>query len=301
MTTIKRKFTLALLITVFLTVKGISGNHTVQATVEVTETAMNRYLKEQYNAVGFPSEIPVSGTNYKIYLTMPEISLTIGNAKLYMMFYVKDGPTLLHHFVVQPSINIPSSQISAMQIQAFLTNLQTTLDAVTPALPSWVKTNIIANFDTRGWTVYPSRLLDTFSSQWFKERGLSISINDLALGWQVEKGVLKLTISIPMTASVPIFYADVPVNNVRIKSAYIDVIVDEVRLYPLTGSTPIKTWTDDVILSKNVSKLWSVGYDLAPTNWVLVWVLFRTENTFYVRKFKCRADGSYFEEFASIN
>jgi|GEM_PF-6505522 len=285
MSILKSNFYYVLFLTVLFAVSSRGGNHTVSTTIEVTQTAINRYLNTQYNAAGFPKTISVSG-GYTISLALPNILLSTDNAKLQMVFDVWQGSTLLYHFTIQPSVNIPSNQISASSIQAFLTNLQSSLDGVS-GLPSWVKTNIMSNFNTRGWTMYPSKLLDTLSSQWFKKRGLSITVNDLALGWQVTTGALKLVVSIPMTATAPTFSAMAYLNAVVLKSNNIDVTVDEVRLYTIAQDL-IASWTNDVPIIKSGLYYWSIGYSIAP-QYVIVWVLFKTQDTFYVREFRCPA------------
>lgn len=298
-------FSFVLLLCVGLSFAEEAGtNRTISTTIEVTQTAINRYLNTQYNVSGFPRNISVTG-GYTISLALPSVILSTGNAKLQMVFDVWQGSTLLNRFTVQPSINIPSEQISATQVQAFLTNLQATLDAVTPVLPSWVKTNIISNYDTRGWTVYPSKLLDTLSSQWFTQRGLAVNINNLALGWEVISGALKLTVSIPMTSTAPRFYAQIAYNQnndpaVKIHSYNINVTVDEVRIYDVAANH-VQTWTDDKSLIKGVTQWWYTNFVPSPTAFYFVWILFRTDNTFMVRKFKVDGQGLSSSLFSSIN
>jgi hypothetical protein len=307
MNTLKRNLHFVLFLTIILVVPGRSGNHTVTTTVEVTQTAINRYLNTQYNAAGFPRNIPVniSGTNYTISLTLPDVVLSTGNAKLHMVFDVWQGTILLYHFTIQPSINIPSGQITALQVQAFLTNLQAILDAVAPVLPLWVKSNIVSNFNSLGWTVYPSKLIDQLNTAWFAQRGLAINITNLALGWEAAAGTLRLTISVPMTATGPRFYAQFAADQhgypaVIVKSYDIDVTVDEVRIFDLVPNN-IQTWTDNVLLPKGAVRWWYTDFTPNPTQLYFIWILFRTDNTFMVRKFKADGQGLSSHLFSSIN
>ena len=59
---IKKLFFLitALIAITFSNVKA--GNHTIYATIEVSETAINRFLNTQYNSIGFPCSFNVPGT-----------------------------------------------------------------------------------------------------------------------------------------------------------------------------------------------------------------------------------------------
>lgn len=126
MNNVKSKFIALFVLLILMISFSVAENHTVSTTVEVTQTAINRYLNTQYNTAGFPKDISVSvgGSDYHILLTQPEIILEPSNIKLRLVFNVKEHSDTVYHFSIQPSINIPSNQISASSIQAFLTNLQ---------------------------------------------------------------------------------------------------------------------------------------------------------------------------------
>lgn len=167
----KRRISILLLLVVGAFVPSWGSDHTVATTVEITQAAMNRYLNAQYNAAGFPQNIPVNveGVTYIISLNVPEIVLSTGSAKLRMVFDVWQGENLVYHFLVQPSIDIPTGQVTATQVEAFFTNLQTVLNAITPILPQWVRDNIVATFNSLGWIVYPTKLIDQLNTTWFAQ------------------------------------------------------------------------------------------------------------------------------------
>ncbi|HAP35205.1 MAG TPA: hypothetical protein DCQ28_04415 [Bacteroidetes bacterium] len=268
-------------------------NHNISTLIEVTQTSMNRYLQTQYNAVGFPREIIVSGTSYKIYLALPEVNLAAGSAKLQMEFDVKDGSNLLYHFVIQPSLNIDTGQIRLTQIQAFLTNLQATLDAVTPILPSWVETNIISNFNTRGWIAYPSKLINQINTTLFAQQ--SIRFIDATLQTQIIPNTLQFVITVSLSSSKPVFWVSMDGDGGNLDDfiyfkTNLDVKVKEVIIVPLGGSNVIYHGYPDVTSPKSLSSqqyltinMGNIGVGTGSN--CIVKARFQHDNTWYVREY----------------
>lgn len=285
----------------------IAGNHTISTTVEITETAINRYLNTQYNSTGFPRSVNFNhdGTDYTLALTLPEIILIPENAKLKMVFDVNTGTTNIYHFEVRPYINIPSNQITLSEVSAFLTDLVTVLNAI-PSLPQWVKDKVIEYYNSLGFLVYPSKLIDKLDNQWIRQRALTIDENNFTLSYEIITGAIRFTVSVPIVAHSPTFDAEVPINYVAVKTNDIDVVIVEVRLYTIDGDL-IKAWTDNVYLSKGQVKYFQIGYDIYSIQNVILWVLFKIDNfldnknTFYVREFLCPAIGGLGNVTNSIN
>jgi len=184
-----------------------AGNHTISTTVEVSATAINRYLNTQYNAAGFPQTVPVTynGTNYTLALTLPQIILTQGSAKIQMIFDVNTATTNVYHFEVDPSINIPSGQITLAQVQAFLTDLPTQLNSVS-TIPQWVRDDVTTYYNSLGFTVYPTKLIDQVNSNWFAQRRINTVSPYFALGWQVSQDLLSLVVSTYLNSQLPAFF-----------------------------------------------------------------------------------------------
>ncbi|HUI28938.1 MAG TPA: hypothetical protein VLX91_01885 [Candidatus Acidoferrales bacterium] len=194
MNTVRKLFFFVMVCVPLLNSKSFAGEHTIAATVEITQTAINRFLNTAYNSWGIPQYVnfPYSGVNYKLALGLPQIILTPGNAKLQMVFDLYNGTTDVYHFVVNPSVNIPAGQVSSPQVQAFLTDLPTQINNIS-WLPQWVKDTLIHYYNSLGITMYPSELIDTANTQWFARR--AILLDSLAVGWQVGQGVIDLIVS----------------------------------------------------------------------------------------------------------
>lgn len=205
MNTIKKVFFAIVVCIPLLTSNSFAGNHTIAATVEITSTAINRFLNTEYNSWGIPQYVnfPYSGVNYKLALALPQIILTPGNAKLQMTFDLYNGSTDVYHFVVDPSVNIPSGQVTSPQVQAFLTDLPTQINNIS-WLPPWVKDTLIHYYNSTVVNLYPSKLIDQVNTTWLAQR--SINVDSLALGWQVGNGVLDLIVSTYLDAGVPKFW-----------------------------------------------------------------------------------------------
>ncbi|NLT52279.1 MAG: hypothetical protein GXX85_15350 [Ignavibacteria bacterium] len=285
MVILKRNIHSIFIFTVFFTLPVFCGNHTISTSFEVSEAAINSYLQKQYTMADFPRNFTVSGTNYQVFLSLPEIILTSGNAKLKMTFDVKNGSTLLYHFVIQPSVNIPNSQISLSEINAFITNLQQSLDAVTPILPQWVKTNIISKYNLIGWLTYPSKLLDEFNDNWFAQQGLAIEIIDISMGINIIQDRIKFNVSVDLSAHPPVFrvYFGYDANSNRvlyIRSENINMILEKVD---------IKYENDDILQTwSNVSCV--KGDNALPINFVpiqiyIVDLIINHNNTFKIRRY----------------
>ena len=67
-----------------------STNQTVSTTVEVTQTAINRFLQNQYNLNQIPGTVhgTVSGVSYTLNLDLPEILLLQDAMKLHMSIHI---------------------------------------------------------------------------------------------------------------------------------------------------------------------------------------------------------------------
>ncbi len=300
---LNRKAILALFLIFFSNNIIFPGNHSVESEFIITGTSINRYLNNQYNTSSFPREFTVTGTPYKIFLTLPEVILTPGNAKLLMTFDIKQGDVLLYHFEIKPSLSISNSQVSGSDIKAFLTDLQMQLNAVSPILPGWVKENIINKYNLIGWIVYPSKLMDKISESFLSEKGISIVLNDFTLSSEIIDDAFKLVVSLNLTAKEASFFAQLTTWQnriyVTIVSNDIDVIIDKVTLYR-EDTNIIQEWNDDVSIKKGETKSLLINdANLDPASGYPIWILFKTEYSFKVRKYLSK--GPHSEQVGSIN
>lgn len=306
-------FVLLLILLLFSPISiNLAGDHTVQANIEITSTAINRYLNNQYNQIGFPRSFNVvyNGTTYTFSLTLPEIILTPNNAKLRMIFDINTGTSNVYHFEINPSISIPPDQITLGQVSAFLTNLVDVLNSIT-FIPQWVRDNIVQYYNSLGFIVYPSQLVDELDDEWIRQRGLTIDPENIALSYQVAENAFKFILSIPIHAQAPRFFAKITYNQylepaVTIESYDIDCTIDEVRIFNSSGQN-LQTWADNIELQKGVVQWDYINFQLQPTQMYPIWILFRIgnyeehEGTFYVRRYNADGQGIGSNQVGSIN
>ncbi len=289
----KKLKTALVLVVIFTLVTGqavLAGDHTVALTVDISATAFNRYLNTLYNSTGFPRSYPFTynGTSYVLQLTLPTVILTPGNAEIQMVFDVKQGSTTLYHFEVAPSINIPSNQITAAQVMAFLTDLPQKLNAIS-SIPQWVRDAVIQAYNTIGWTTYPSKLIEQVNTDWLASRNISVVSPYFGLGWQVSQDKLSLIVSTYLHAQPPTFSVALLgiVGNDRIQFlSTIQATVKEVRILPL-GGTPVDSWFPNVTCQKGVVLEYDLLRDLGigSGDTRIVRVVYTTGSTWFCREY----------------
>ena len=267
-----------------------ANNHTISATVEVSETAINRYLNNQYNSTGFPRSFMYNygGTNYTIALALPEIILTPGNAALRMIFDVNTGTTNVYHFEVDPSINIPSGQITAAQVQAYLSNLEATLNAIS-FIPQWVRDQITTYYNSLGYLVYPSKLIDQVNSSFFSQHRVNVESPYFALGWQVSQGVLSLVVSTYLSSQGPLFWVALADpssgNDQSIFLTNIEVNVKELFVVSL-GGTVRYHGIPNTVCPKGGTAAIDIGLlNLGTFNTYIVRAVFTIDNTWFAAEY----------------
>lgn len=185
---------------------ALAGNHTIVASMEVTETAINRFLDAQYNSSNFPRSFNYynNGINYNIALSSLSITLKSGNATLSMIINVTHNNILDYNLELNPSIQIPSNQITTQQVQAYLSNLYITL-LQNQYIPQWLRDQINNTYGAIGYVIFPSKMIDQVNSSFLDKHSINIVSPYFALGWQVLDGSLLLQISTFLEANNPSF------------------------------------------------------------------------------------------------
>lgn len=130
-------------------------------------------------------------------------------------------------------------------------------------------------------------------------------MTNLALGWEALPGKFLLTVSVPMTATIPQFRAKIQDDGhgyavVSAHSFDINVTVDEVKVFDLAMHL-LDDWTDDVELNKGDTHFWYTSFTPNPVQMYYVWILFKTENTFMVRKWETDGEGQGTRLIGSLN
>lgn len=266
-----------------------AGDHTVVTTVEISATAINRYLNTQYNSAGFPRSVEVDyGSGYMLLLTLPQVILTPNNAKLQMIFDVWQDVTHVYHFEIDPSLNVPSNQVTLPQVQAFLTDLVTQLNNV-PGVPQWVKDAVTQNYNALGFNVYPSKLIDQINTTSFAQQSVNVVSPYFALEWQAGQGVLDLLVYTYLTSSPPHFSFSAEQTSTGFDSLFVQsnlqATIARAYVYSEDGMTQ---YYSEGNLSVVCPKAWSVGLylgDFTMPYKILLKVLLKTDNTWYVAMF----------------
>jgi|GEM_PF-5099955 hypothetical protein len=281
---------------ILLSANSLAGDHTVSTTIEISATGINRFLNAQYNATGFPRSVTVAynGTNYTLALTLPQIILTQNNAALKMIFDVTSGSTSIYHFTANPSINIPSEQINAAQVQAFLTDLPAQLNSIS-AIPQWVRDAVIANYNSLGITIYPSKLIDQVNTSWFSQVSIDVVSPYFALGWQVSDGLLSLVVTTYLDAEAHkigvALIQDATGTSIGIQSNF-QLTVKEALLYQIDGNTPLASVQPNSVIEKEIPTSFSIGQLGLPTTEVYLFYAVYVNSssngikTWYSREYK---------------
>ncbi|MFC1546454.1 hypothetical protein ACFL4O_01915 [bacterium] len=121
------------------------------------------------------------------------------------------------------------------------------------------------------------------SDETFELSHLDIKMYAPILSWSISGGILRISLSVGIDAEKPWFQAQLSDNNIYLKSN-IQAEVKEIRVY--IGGIEFLCMTPNVNTVKNEILLINVGdLDLSIGAYYNIIALFKTEHTFYVRKF----------------
>lgn len=284
-----------------------STNHTIAADIEITDTAINRFLQEQYNEANFPRVIsgsiqnplpPYQTINYTLTLDLPSIMLLDNAAKVRLVIDVTSDVGS-YHLAIEPTLDIPPGNISTSRVTAILTDLPNVVQAL--PIDQWLKNALFAAYNSLELVMYPSKLIEEISDfDWLNQR--RILVTDLALSWSVEPDLLKLAVSTTVNSALPTFHASLSeyyhdmgvLSNIEV--TVVSAVIAEF------GSGDI-IWESDpnVICPKNGSIYIPTGnLELSPT-FYFIWVHFTIDDTFYIRKFKVFPGSGWHGAANSIN
>ena len=277
--------------------------------VKVSDDAMNTFIQQQWTRQGWTSfSGAVAGCDYVIRVPAPTVDFITGHGSLTFAVEIVStncggGPWNLK---LHPTIAIPSGQVSAPKIKMWLVDLYDLIDGL--PVPRWVRDALIRELADR-WGVpdladaidaFPAPLLTGLTSDWFNQRSVNLHYsNPFELAWQVEDGFLTLVPSVNIQAGqgvtvtpdfkARLFFGDTDWIDIW---ATIKAQVKTVRLYDLGlnhqytrnpgvhtikyHGDPINEW---IMIDLNDTVL---GFN----QFYIAWILFETDNTFYLRKYK---------------
>ena len=281
-----------ILLTALLIVPNLKASEIVSTTIEVTEEAINLFINEQYNKVGFQSNIAgsVSGVTYNITLQLPNIRLLNNQAKVVFGFKIESNVfNGMIEFEDNLSFSVPSiNELSVKGIsQAFTTKVNSL------SINSVLKNVIIAAWGALQLEAYPMKLAQIVEdSEWLVERAIFVVNPYFSVSFNVVQGKLKIDLNTYLEGreylNAGLFYE----NNkwwVKISASH-QVNVKEVRLYSLSGS-----WlgsVNDVGICPKRGVL-STFLGSSPYFPIIIRILYETSNTFYVRGYTIPAAGGY--------
>jgi len=262
-----------------------------------TETSVNRALVSQFNEPNFifktftgTINIPNFGNaNYTLELNRPNIDFANNNLDILLSFHfnaVLGSNVWNYDFEVNPNIDIPQSSISTTQVEAFLVDLPAKVNSLTD-IPQWLKDLVILKYNSYKPWLYPSKLLDKINSQSFLAQR-PISINNIILSERIETNKLIITLGLEAITSqtnFQIYFVNENPDKLKIKPN-ISCTMVELWIWDV-GSTPVLHKTNlNVSLNANEVNLYNLNYNYFNTpHYFEAMILFKTDATFYVKKF----------------
>jgi len=278
-------------ILLFFSVVSYANNHTFTLKFNLSGTAINRALQQQYNLPNFTT---TSGSyqayTYTLSITDYYAVFSTDHIKLYMA--VKCTTNVGNFDVVlQPTLAIPTSSISTDQVKAVLTNLPNKVNELN--IPEWLKSVLIGKYASLEPWVYPSKLLKNINNSTLFNSQRNVDVQNLDLGFQVLNNKLVLTVTTTVNASKPDFFVTAFKGNMNgqyynIFEVLSNIKVEIKKITLLTfGETIIWQGEPNVICEKDQSKQIDMGevsnFDNGPL--YIAKVLYKTNETFYYREY----------------
>jgi hypothetical protein len=307
----KKMFFAVILAHVLLFSESMCGVRTIRVPVELTETAVNRFLQKQYQEGGIPTNIPfnIGGVSGILNLSLPYVIFQTNSATVRLEIHIT-STVGNYDVVINPTIGIDPGNINTAQVTAFLTNVPVLIQAL-PSIPQQVKDAIIQHYNNLNLVVYPSRLLNLVDNTWLRERSMTASL--VWIGWEVLPGVLRLKPGATINSVIP--RMDAAMNHYQTTSDLIlrpnlQVKVEEITITYL-GSSQAWHYTPARLLTKGVGNAIDIGSIpiLPPTHGYIAEIRYSIPNssggilTFYYRKYQgiYANTGNYYGSTGSIN
>lgn len=186
-----------------------ADERTISINVEITQTAVNRFIAGQ----AFPApSVSVGGTTYTLTIARPESgefpTVTFANGSTTLQFTLKattQSGTTAYSIPVSLSIAVPTGTLSTSNVTAFLQGFNTFIDAQN--LPQEIKNAAKAAYNNLGLTMYPTALLSNANG--FAPSGYDIIVNNIGLSSQgTNNGKLTLGIQVKATGNAPDFIGE---------------------------------------------------------------------------------------------
>jgi len=297
-----KKITVLFLLTTLFVVTKIKASDTVGTTIEVTEDAINLFIIEQYNKLGFQNGISgsVNGVTYDITLLVPNVKLLTNQAKVTFGFKIESNVfNGIIEFEDELSFQVPSiSELTVQGISQAFANGVNSLN-----INQNLKDVIISAWDGLQLEVYPMKLAKTIEdSEWLVERAINVVDPYFSVDFNVVTGKLRLGLNTYLEGNeyfrAGLFPKIAPFCDLKIQSGS-RVEVKEFRLYTsdakyIEGRTNLGTCPKNGELTIWLNHQFSFAY-------FMVRILFKKSNTFYLRTYQCVPNGVFDGGYDNLN
>ena len=259
----------------------------VGATFEITEDVINSFINEQYNKIGFPRNISgnVSGVTYNITLQLPNVRLLSNQTKIVFGFRIESNVfNGVVGFEDDFSFSIPSiNELSVKGVSQAFTAKVNSLN-----INSILKTVIIAAWGTLHLEVYPMNLAKKVEdSEWLVERSISVVDPYFSVSFNVVQEKLRIGLNTYLEGR-EYFTAGLfkEANKWWLKiGAGCQVEVKEIYIATVAGA--VAHGTDLGTCPKKGGLSIDLNKSSLAMNVYIIDILYKTSNTFYVRRYKC--------------
>ena len=280
---------------------SLNASERVSTTIELSENSINSFINEQYNRIGFVNNISgdIGGITYDITLFLPYIKLLDNAAKV--EFGIKIDSNILNEYIsfeTDVSFNIPSiTDLSVKGICESFTNKINSLP-----INDIFKNVIIGAWNGLQLEVYPMKLAEIIeNTQWLNERAIIMADPYFSISIDVDPGKLKIDLNTFWDAHI---YQNLALsrsgNNTIISiSSGSQVDIKEIRIYDSSGRLFYNETDLGRCNKKSVVNI-TTNLSLSPSSWYITRVLYKTNNTFYLRVYK-NLLGGYVAPYENLN
>ena len=267
-----------------IAVLNLKASDIVSTSIEITEDAINLFINDQYNRIGFVNNIngSISGVTYDITLYRPNIKLLENQAKVVFGFKIVSNVfTGTLEFDDDFSFTVPPvDDLSVIGVSNAFTDKVNAL-----SINAVLKTAIISAWKSLKLEAYPMGLAKKIvKSEYLNERSINIVDPYFSISFKSVPQKLQIELNTYLEGVAPQFGIRLRTDGILDVGSKSKITVAEFELQWATGGQIYK-YTPNVICDKNSTI--SIKHD--PSTSFGVWIvriLFKTSNTFYLRYYK---------------
>ncbi|MDP2302828.1 MAG: hypothetical protein Q8N03_10450 [Ignavibacteria bacterium] len=264
-----------------LSVIAPAQTRTVSSTVQITSTAINRFIAAQT----FPTlNGSASGYTYSISIAEPTVQLNTNSAAI--QFTINANTSAGNYSIkVQPTITIPNLSVTVSQIIATLQQFDVLINS-RPDIPSWLKSVIINGYNSLNLVIYPSKLIDYANSA--VPDFVNIQVTDIGLTFTVVPDAITFTLTATVLGAPPVFTAQwLKPEAYKCKIRFggnVATTIKQVRVYNLLPAEVYKNENLNLSISKDGYST-EINMNISSVATYYIVVLFHSEYGEYSRKY----------------